>query len=61
MALTTSGIKALAKAADKRVGKDFIEAWDKLLLERLNEAFKLDNGKKTLDASVAEEILGKKQ
>lgn len=60
MALTTSAIKAMAKEADKRVGKDFLEAWDRLMVERLKEALAVDNGKKTLDASVAEQVLGKK-
>jgi histone H3/H4 len=55
--LNTAEIKKLGKASEKRVGKDFIDAFDKKVREYLDKAIKLDLGKrKTLGAEDVETI-----
>lgn len=55
--LNTAEIKKLGKAAERRVGKDFIEAFDAKTRQYLQKALELDLGKrKTLGAEDVETI-----
>ena len=55
--LNVSELKKIAKEADKRVGKDFIEAFDRKTRQAMDKAIKLDLGKrKTLQAEDVEKI-----
>jgi len=52
-------IRDKAKLADKRVSKDFLEAFDRYVHDKLLDCIEEHNGgKKTLDASLAVYMLG---
>lgn len=56
-----STVRRLAKANGKRVSKDFLEALDRYLANKIIQATEIHNGgKKTLDAGVAGYIFGNK-
>ena len=53
-------IKKLAKAGNKRVGRDFLVAWDRIQRQKLEACIAYHNaGKKTMDAEVVAYIYGK--
>ncbi|HUU39666.1 MAG TPA: hypothetical protein VMW42_01865 [Desulfatiglandales bacterium] len=55
--LNTSELKKIAKEQEKRVGKDFIDAFDRKVRQALEKAVNLNLGKrKTLQAEDVEKI-----
>lgn len=57
--LNNAEMKKIVKAADKRTGKDFIEAFDAFMRRKLDECIKEHNaGKKTLDSAVVHLVCG---
>lgn len=57
--IKASAVRKAAKARGKRVSKDFLEALDRLVEHKLNQACDQHNGsKKTLDSAVAGLVLG---
>ena len=54
-----SGVKRKAKLHEKRCGKDFLRVMDEFIHDKVVRACVLHNGsKKTLDATVAQHVLG---
>lgn len=61
MYLVVSRVKQRAKDAGKRVGADFLARFNAFIDAKLEEAVRVHNGgKATLDAAVADYILGGK-
>jgi hypothetical protein len=61
MLVKQSEVKKIVKAAGKRTGKDFLEAFERYVAQRLEQAVKEHNGGKlTLDAATAAFVFGKK-
>ena len=60
MYIVASKVKARAKEAGKRVGRDFLDRLNRHVEGVIEKALTTHNGnKKTLDATVADFILGK--
>ncbi len=53
-----SGVRRKAKLHEKRLGKDFLHVLDKFIHDKVVRACVLDDGVKTLDAMLAERVLG---
>lgn len=59
--IKAKGIRDKVKGFNKRVSKDFLEALDRYVHEKIHACVVEHNGgKKTLDASLAVYMLGKK-
>jgi uncharacterized iron-regulated protein len=58
--LNSAEMKKLAKASNKRMGKDFMSAWNNFTRKKLADCIAYHNaGKKTLDAGTVAYICGK--